>query len=298
MVLFLTCLCLSGCKTSKDATAAANQLIATAQSLTDYYNALGTIATSTDRLNSVQVALYNIPYDDAVKAQIVEARTEIQKRAAVAKGLTDLAKHFAMFTGSTPAADASASAGKLEDEVKTLETSDIFPTSSPEIVILNNSIGAIVRAIQENKKREVAKSVGEFAQALNNLFATESAVYVTLNIQYVTLSSSLAKRMLQEGKTDPTSFLALSPYALTPEIASHGLKNGVTNIAATQVDKRAATLTQSQKDASENMWESLNEMAARINLVANDKPMLARTAPVTLTQVEKWASQFASTTAP
>ena len=37
-------------------------------------------------------------------------------------------------------------------------------------------------------------------------------------------------------------------------------------------------------------------MAGRIDLVANDKPMQASTAPVALADVEKWASQFTSST--
>jgi hypothetical protein len=296
--LFLACFFSSGCKTSDDAAAAAAQLTATAQSLTNYYSALDTILTSTDQLNSVQVVLYGIPYDDAAKAQISDARTEIQKRAAVANSLTNLAQNFAKLTGSTAATDASASAGKLEDEVKTLGASKTFASTSPEMVILNDTIGAIVKAIQEKKERDAAKSVSQFAQALDELFAKEAPVYESLNTQYVALSSSLAETMLTKGQTDPTGFfkVALNPYALTPEVTDSSLKDGVAKIAVNQVKDTATALNKSQKDATESMEQSLKQMAGRIDLVANDKPMQASTAPATLADVEKWASQFTSST--
>jgi len=296
--LFLACFFSSGCKTSDDAAAAATQLTATAQSLTNYYSALDTILASTDQLNSVQVVLYNIPYDDAAKAQIADARTEIQKRAAVASRLTNLAQNFAKLTGSTAATDASASAGKLEDEVKTLGASKTFASSSPEMVILNDAIGAIVKAIQEKKERDAAKSMSQFAQALDELFAKEAPVYESLNTEYVAISSSLAKTMLTKGQTDPTGFfkVALTPYALTPEVTDSALKDGVAKIAVNQVNEMAAALNKSQRDATESMEQSLKQMAGRIDLVANDKPMQASTAPVALADVEKWASQFTSST--
>jgi cell fate (sporulation/competence/biofilm development) regulator YmcA (YheA/YmcA/DUF963 family) len=296
--LFLACFFSSACKTSDDAAAAATQLTATAQSLTNYYSALDTILANTDQLNSVQVVLYGIPYDDAAKAQIADARTEIQKRAAVAKSLTNLAQNFAKLTGSSAATDASASAGKLEDEVKTLGASKTFASSSPEMAVLNDALGAIVKAIQEKKERDAAKSMSKFAQGLDELFAKEAPVYESLNTQYVAISSSLAVTMLTKGQTDPTGFftVALNPYALTPEVTDPALKDGFAKIAVSKVEEKAAVLKNSQKDATESMEQSLKQMAGRIDLVANDKPMQASTAPLTLANVEKWASQFTSST--
>jgi hypothetical protein len=287
-----------GCKTSDDAKAAATQLSATAKSLTDYYSALDTILAETDQLNAVQVVLYGIPYDAPTKAEIADARAEIQKRAALAKDLTDLAQSFAKLTGSTASTDASASAGKLEAEVKSLGASKVFANSSPEMVGLNLAIGLVVTAVQEHKEREAAKGMSQFAAALGELFTKEAPVYESINDQYAVVSSSLAKSLLQNGQTDPSSFfkVALDPYGLTPEVTDTKLRGGIEKLAEQQVDQKSQALKDSQKSATDDMEKSLKQMADRIELVANDKPMQARTAPLTVADVEKWASQFSTTT--
>ena len=49
-------------------------------------------------------------------------------------------------------------------------------------------------------------------------------------------------------------------------------------------------LAAAQQAATANMEKSLGEMASRIHLVAMDKPMAIRVAPITLTEVQNWIS--------
>ena len=297
-VLLACVLFAGGCKTSDDAAAAATQLTATSKSLTDYYSALDTILAETDQLNAVQVVLYGIPYDDGTKAQIADTRAEIQKRAALAKGLTELAQNFAKLTGSTASTDASASAAKLETEVESLKLTK-SKMSSNEQSLMKVAIGLVVSAIQEHKKREAAQGIDKFTAALNDFFTKEAPDYISLNDDYRAISSSLAKSLLQNDQTDPSSFFtaALGPYGVTPEVTDSKLRKEIEKLAEAQVDQKSAALEKSQQDATDSMEKSLKQIADRIDLVANDKPMEVRTVPVNLADVEKWASQFATSTA-
>ncbi len=282
-----------GCKTSDDAAAAATQLTATAKSLTDYYSALDTILADTDQLNAVQVVLYEIPYDAPTKAMIADTRAEIKKRAAVAKDLTDLAQSFAKLTGSTASTDASASAGKLETEVESLKLTK-SKMSSDEQNVMKAAIGLVVTAIQEHKEREAARGISQFATALDGFFAKEAPDYESIGKDYAVISSSLAKSMLQNGQTDPSGYfkIALDPYGLIPEVTDTKLRGKLEKLAEEQVDQKAQALQDSQKSATDDMEKSLKQMSDRIKLVADDKPMEVRIAPITIANVEKWASQF------
>ena len=284
-----------GCKTSDDAAAAATQLTATAKCLTDYYSALDTILAETDQLNEVQVVLYEIPYDAPTKAMITDTRVEVQKREALAKGLTDLAQSFAKLTGSTASTDASASAAKLETEVESLKPIK-FKMSSEEQNVMKVAIGLVVTAIQEHKEREAARGISQFATALDGFFAKETPDYESIGKDYAVISSSLAKSLLQNGQTDPSGYfkVTLDPYGLIPEVTDAKLRDKLAKLAEGQVDKKAQALQDSQKSATGDMEKSLKQMSDRIKLVADDKPMDVRIPPITLANVEKWASEFST----
>lgn len=284
-----------GCKTSEDAAAAATQLTATAKSLTDYYFALDTILKETDQLNAVQEVMYGIPYDAPTKAEIADTRAEIQKRAALAKDLTELAQSFAKLTGSTASTDASASAAKLETEVESLKLTK-GKMSSEEQNLMKTAIGLVVTAIQEHKEREAAHGISQFTTALHDFFVKEEPDYESIGNQYAVLSSSLAKSLLQNGQTDPAGFfkVALDPYGLTPQVTDPKLRAGIEKLAEQQVDEKAKDLQGLEKKATDDMEKSLKQMAERIDLVANDKPMEVRIPPVNVVNVEKWASQFST----
>ena len=294
--VLLSCLFFAGgCKTSDDAAAAATQLTATAKSLTDYYSALDTILAETDQLNEVQVVLYEIPYDTPTKAMIADTRAEIQKREALAKGLTDLAQSFAKLTGSTASTDASASAAKLETEVESLKPIK-FKMSSEEQNGMKIAIGLVVTAIQEHKEREAARGISQFATALDGFFAKEALDYESIGKDYAVISSSLAKSLLQNGQTDPSGYfkVTLDPYGLIPEVTDTKLRGKLEKLAEGQVDQKAQALQDSQKSATDDMEKSLKQMSDRIKLVADEKPMEVRIPPITLANVEKWASQFST----
>ena len=115
------------------------------------------------------------------------------------------------------------------------------------------------------------------------------------------MKTRLDKALVERGQVDPSPYLnaVLTPYGLTPQLTDPTLRSQVQTVLAAQIDKKSAALTMTQQTAGTNMAKALSEMASRIHLVATDKPMTVRTAPITLAEVQHWISlvpQIAPTT--
>ena len=299
--VLLSCLLFAGgCKTSDDAKAAASQLTATAKSLTDYYAALDTMLSENDQVSQIHEAVNPVAtYTAQAKATLADTRSEIQKREVIAKDLTGLAQQFAALSGSSAATDVPASAAKLESGIEGLKLTK-FKMSSPEQAAMKLALEGIVKAVQEHKEREAAQQIDKFTSALAEWFNTESDDYNSIGRDYASATSSLAHTLLRNHQADLSPFLkpALDPYGIAPELTDSTIRTNIEGIADKQIDQKAAALVDSQQSATASMEKALKEMADRIKTVADDKPMAMRTAPITLTDVEKWASQFTSAATP
>jgi hypothetical protein len=292
-IAILLCLAFtSGCKTSDDAAAAATQLTTTANSLTSYYSALDALLSDTDQLYEIQAVVNPLaPYDTQTKNYVTDTAAEIQKREKLAAALTSLAQEFAKLSGSTAATDASTAAGNLESAVASLKISGVAMSAS-NVNVMKDAVDLIVKAIQERKEREAATAIDKFTSALNTWFQSEEPYYNTIGSNYAIVTKSLAQALISQGQVDPSPFLntVFSPYGLTPQLTDPTLKGKVQAVLAAQVDQKSVALAAAQQTATTNMEKSLVEMASRIHLVATDKPMAIRVAPITLTQVQNWIS--------
>jgi hypothetical protein len=282
----------SGCKTSGDAAAATTQLTATASTLTSYYAALDTLLSETDQMYQIQAAINPLaPYDTLTRGYITDTTAEIQKREKLAAALTAMAQEFAKLSGSTAATDASTAAGNLESAVAALNMSSVTMSAS-NVNEMNEAVNLVVKAIQEQKEREAAAAMDKFTSALDTWFLNEEPFCNTIGSSYANITKSLAQSLISQGQVDPSSFLnaVLSPYGLTLQLTDPTLKSKAQAALAAQVDRKSAALAAAQVAATENMKKSLNEMASRIHMVATDKPMTIRTAPITLADVQNWIS--------
>lgn len=289
----LACLALaSGCKTSSDATAAATQLTSTAKALTDYYCALDTMLGETDELYTIQGALVAAaPYDAAAKSLVANTRAEIKKREALARDLTTLARSFSRLSGSTAPDDVATSAASLETEVASLKP--IGTTlDSEEQNVMKIAIESLVKAVKEHKEREAAKAINSFTGALTTFFTREEPDCNSIGATYAAVSKSMALYLVEHGQADPSDLLkvVLAPYGLTAHLTDAGFEARILTIAKQQINQKADALEAAQKSASNSMEKSLKEMATRIQVVADDKPMSARIPPITLANVEKWSA--------
>lgn len=283
---------ISSCKSSDDAAAAATQLTATASSLTSYYSALDTILSATDQLYQIQAVVNPFaPYDAQTKGYVTDTAAEIQKREKLAAALTALADEFAKLSGSTAGTDASTAAGNLESAVAGLNAPGVS-MSAGNVNLMKEAVELIVKAVQEHKERQAAAAIDKFTTALDTWFQSEEPLYNTIGSGYANITKSIAQALIRQGQVDPSAFLnaVFSPYGLTPQLTDPVLKGKVQTILAAQVDQKSAALATAQQTATTAMEKSLREMASRIHLVATDKPMAMRAAPITLTEVQNWVS--------
>lgn len=282
----------NGCKTSDDAAAAATQLAATANTLTNYYSALDTLISETDQLYQIQAVVNPLaPYDAQTKNYVTDTAAEIQKREKLAAALTTLAQEFAKLSGSTAATTASTAAGNLESAVSALKISGATMSAS-DVNLMKETVDLIVKAIQEHKEREAGAAIDKFTSALDAWFKSEEPIYNTIGSTYTNITKSLAQALISQGQVDPSPFLnvVFSPYGLSPQLSDLTLRIKVQSVLSAQIDQKSAALVAVQQAATSAMEESLAEMASRIHLVATAKPMAIRAAPITLAQVQNWIS--------
>ena len=292
--IFLCCLVLTaGCKTSDDAAAASTQMSATAKCLSDYYTALGTVVANTDQLYTLNEKLFSKPYSPENQQKQKSNGAEIAKRAALAADFSSLASEFALLTGSTAATDVETSAINLQTEVGSLAG---VTASSNEQNALKFALGLLVTAIKEHKEREAAKAIDKVASAMSDLFVKETPIWNSTDQVYTDIASTLANNLVDQNAIDNSALLkvALDPFGLTPAAPSADLNAKLAPLVKQQITTRKTALDEGYVQATDAMTKSLAEMSKRIHLVAEDKPMSIRRPPLTLANVEKWASQVTS----
>jgi len=293
-ILFVAGMLLAtGCKTSDDAAAAATQMSATAKALSDYYAALDTIMANTDQLYILNEQLTSRPYSEENRQLMKNNRAELAKRVQLATDFSTLAAEFSALSGSTAAADVSASAVKLQTEIGTLAS---VKASTNEQNILKSALELFVRAVQEHKEREAAKAISEFSQGMTALFIKESEVWNSVETNHTRIAGNLAGYLVEHDATDNSGLLkaALDPFGLTLGAVSSDLKTQLIPLAKQQIVAKSAAQDDAFTKATDAMTQSLQEMSRRIEAVAQDKPMAFRMPPLTIANVEKWVAQVES----
>jgi hypothetical protein len=284
---FCLLLLTTACKTSDDATAAAQQMSDTATALGDYYATLLKLVKETGQLNQVQEAMLSIPYGDADKKRIADAAAEIAKREEVAEGLSDLADSFTSLTTPDAATAASNSAASLQTEVDSIQGIGVAGTV---VDALSGAMGTLVKALQEHKEREAARAMSSTIAALDAFFKKEMPVYESLDTDYLTMAQSLATNLVDRGQVDESYYVkdVLGPFDITPSVTAPDLKAKIDVLAKAHIAATAEERKKRFKKASAAMEAALAEMARRVDLVAGDKPMSFRLPPGPLTTVQQW----------
>ena len=280
---------LAACKTSDDAAAAATQMTATAQALADYYAAVGKIVSNTEAIYRLNDQLEGKEYSPRSKAAIEGTKAELASRVKLAQDLAGLAGSFAGLAGSAAPADVAASAQSLDAEVHTLSSTT---ESSAEQQGLHDALTLLVKAIQERKEREAAKDMMDVAKNFSALFQKEKPIWISREQVYAILSANLAKDLVDAGDTDNAAMLkvALDPFGLTMGALAEDTKTKLKSVAKAQIDVRRDAAEADFASATEAMQTALDEMAKRIEAVAQEKPMAYRKPPLTIANVKAWAA--------
>lgn len=289
VVLFLA----TACKTSDDAAAASTQMTATAQALSSYYAAVGKVVSNTETIYQLNDQLEDKEFSQKAKAALRTTKAELADRLKLAQGLAELAGSFAGLAGSKAAADVAASAQNLDAEVHTLSST---AESAPEQQGLHDALSLLVKAIQERKEREAARDMTDVAKGFSALFQKEKPIWNSREEVFATISANLAKDLVDAGDTDNTAMLkvVLDPFGLAPGALSEDTKSKLKAVAKAQIDARRDAAEAEFAAATEAMQRSLDEMAKRIEAVAQDKAMAYRKPPLTVANVQTWAAHVMS----
>lgn len=286
----------TGCKTSEDATALANQFSTTSKALSGYYVALDKELQATDELNVLGEGLNGTRYAEDAQDKIRNATTAIEERQTVADTLGQVAGSFGKLSGSTAAADAASSAGKLEDAAEGLK---LLPSTlnSAEKSALAGALQGLVKLIQQRKERQAAKKMADVVSMLAILFASEQNAYNSINDQYADLSRSFAQVLARDRQIDTSAFeasltaSALAPYSLTPEL-SNDVKLRLDKEIPNEISRESVNLKTSHQKASDGMETSLRELAKALATLAADKPLATSGPGAALGDVNQWVSSI------
>jgi hypothetical protein len=283
----LACLLETGCQTHDDAVAAGSQMALTAKALSDYYAALVVDLAKTDELYELQAAVVQLPYEPPDKKELADHTAAMRSRAAFATAFAELVESFGKLTGSTAETDVPASAAKLETAVDGLV---VHKAGTMEQKAIKAGLEMMVRAVQEKKERDAARAIDAIATGLAGLFAEEATTYNGFAKGYVQTARGLALALAQTGQTDSGGLLAvaLEPFGMTGKVTSADMQQKLLLIEQQQINTKADALEQASAKATAAMEDSLAVMQKRVHLVATDKPMRVRIAPVSLNGVEAW----------
>lgn len=287
-MLLLVC-CVFACKVSDDATAAAQQMTATSAALSSYYGAMAESLTDTISLNELNFTLFEVPFGDADRKQIEEARAEILKRKDLAQSLARLSSAMSALTKSKASSDVSTAAKALGTEMVSIKA---LPKGSPVPEALGKAGDFLLQIVQQHEEKKAAQAMDGALAALVDLFAKEKPVYDSLDRVHIFLAKTVAATLIKRQFVDPTPMLrpALKPFGLSAAASDEHLQSLLRTLAENRLDTSAEDANKREVDASTAMLKALQEMSSRVHLLAAEKPMTVRGNPFSLKVVESWAA--------
>jgi len=286
--LWLVVLALAvSCKTSDDAKAVATQMTAAASDLSKYYTALARLVDDHAKLERLQQATMNVPFDKQDMAQLQDVKTALQKRADAAQDLANLAEAFTGLTSSTAPGDVSDSAANLGTALSALPQ---LPGASDATPVLQNAGKILTQFAQERDERKMAKSMEPTMAAISQMFSQEKPIYDSIDRTYIGLAQGIALDLLNHNQVDPGSLMepALKPFHLASRIPVEQVPDGLKDYAKEQIKSKGDADIAAHAKASDAMESALKDLSKRTHELATDGKMPERGFTVTLDDVESW----------
>jgi len=268
----LTCMVLlSSCKTVSQATAAAKQLAGTASELSSYYSEMSTEVDETIALNEVQQAVFDVPFPDNDRAVLIDIRSELGKRATMARSLSKLASAYANLAGSTAPSDASTAASKLGNELQAVGA--ISKTSSVPTE-LSDAAKIVLEFAQTRELKTGAKAIRQTVIAVRQVYDREKPECESLCKTRITLAASLAKKLVDKDQVDLNSVLApaLKPFDFSPMLRPGGSPREYKDLAKIEIDELASEQAAASVQSAESISNLLHAADQNLALVVSGKP--------------------------
>ena len=267
-VLVLSFVFLSACKTTTDAAAAAKQLNTVATKLAAYYDDLSKQLDDTVELNELQSVIYKIPFSDADRAQIIDVKNEISKRAAMAYCLADLATAYANLAGSKASGDASTAASALATQ---LASAKAIPQGSAIPSAVGDAAQLLVTYIQSRDLKKGSEAVSKAVTAVSDLFDGEKKAYESIEDQRLALAKQIAGKLVDSHEIE-MSFPALmapatKPFSLTPKDKDLSGDADYAQLMKKEIDYQVADQEQQYVNLTDSLSASLHDVRAAVNKV-------------------------------
>lgn len=262
----------SACKTTKDAAAAAMQLNTTATQLAAYYDDLSAQLDDTVRLNELQATFYPIPFGDKDRAPILEVKSEIGKRAAMAHSLANLATAYGNLAGSTAGADASTAASSLANE---LQTANAIPQGSAIPDIAGEAAKLLVTFAQTRSLKAGAVGVSQSVAAVSAIFDGEEKAYESIQKQRLTLARQIAVKLVDSHDIE-INFPdlvepATKPFSLNPNPQDVSTDPKYPQLLKSGIDDQVQEQERQYADTTQAISASLHAVHGSIQRIAAKK---------------------------
>ncbi len=284
---------LASCKTSTEAAAAAKDLASTASSLADYYNDLASQVTQTIELAQLDAKLdKNKTFDEDDHAQLDSIKKEFSGRCALAQSLAKLASTYASLAGSTAPSDVATATSKwateVQNDLKSLKVLPAAPKSGPAapatsivsaLPSASQASKLLTEFIQTHELKTGARAIQQCVDGLNDLYMSESSIYITFSTARIQTAERLAKKLIDDDQVELSSVLspALQPFALTP-------KPGATmdwygDLMKSQITEQANAQVTAYKQKTEALGKALQNDDAELATVITGKQASSTKAP-------------------
>lgn len=289
--LLIVLLCVAACKTSEDAIAAAQQMAETSAALSHFYAAVSETLRETIAVNELNSSILSIPFQDADRNRIQETRLEIDRRAQMATALANLSSSFGSLARSKAPADAEGAATRLGNQLVGLKA---LPGGPPIPELLGKAAGVLLQLVQQHQEKKAAQAMDDTLTALVDLYSKEKPVYDSIARQHLVVAKAVTTVLIQRQAVDSRPLLAsvLRPFDLDPLPPGEAMQTTLAALAKARLDRSADDLVQREENASSAMLLALQQMSARVHLLALGRPMPSRGKPSSLDTVEAWLDVF------
>jgi hypothetical protein len=266
--LVLSFVLLSACKTTTDAAAAAKQLNTVATNLAAYYTELSTQLDDTVELNELQSVIYKIPFTDGDRAQIIDVKNEILKRATMAHCLADLATAYGNLAGSKANADASTAASALATQ---LASAKAIPQGSAIPAAVGDAAQLLVTFMQSRDLKKGSQAVSKAVSAVSDLFDGEKKAYESIENQRLALARQIADKLVDSHEIE-MDFPALmspatKPFSLKPKDKDLSGDADYAQLMKKEIDYQVADQEQQYVSLTDNLSASLHDVRTAVNKV-------------------------------
>ncbi len=268
LALAFSCVLLNGCKTESRAADAAKQLDTVSGNLAAYYDELETQMDATITLNEVQSAMDKIPFGPDDRATMLDVKSEIGKRADMARALDKLADAYGKLAGSKAGADAGAAASELAND---LATAKAMPQGAKIPDVCGDAAKLLVDFVQTRDLKKGSAGVSKAVTAVSEIFDGEKAAYESIEKQRLALARQISVKLVDHHQIqinyEELMEPATKPFKLTPKPQDVNDDPAYVQLVKSEIEAQVQEQVRAYADATDRLGASLHAVRDAVDKV-------------------------------